>query len=1010
MCRVEGPWQGRAHDNACEEYMLTSKAPIIRGTRGDDTLTGTSGNDDFLMTQGGDDTVSGGDGNDTFRFGAALTAADHIDGGADRDTVILKGDYSAGLTFAADTMVNVETLSLTGNFDYALTTDDATVATGATLMVKANGIGGGHGLTFDGSAETDGHFRFAGSAGDDSLSGGAKADLFHLENGGIDTVHGGGGHDTFLLGSSLWSDDQIDGGAGYDTVHVSGFEGGDGIVFTSTTMQHIEDFVLDNNSGLGITTDDATVSAGATMTFDASAMTFGSFSLDGSAETDGAFHFVGGTQDDMITLASATVVQNSTIAGGLGNDTLVLNGDFSALTTISSTKVTGIETLTLEGSSNSYDIAVSGLITDAITAALTIDASGAGKLTADLTQAISSTFVTGSAGDDRVNTGNDIGNLFGFAAGAGDDTLEFGGDFSGFPGGGLNLVLTDDAWTGIDTLKIDASNAFKTLSITGNIADAGGVLTIDASALTQNAQFRLNSTTSSGYAVTAGTGNDAINFAGNFVAADAIDGGSGSDSLALSGNYTGGTALTFGAATITNIETLLLDHGTPGGGANRYVITENNGNLASGQTLTVDASHLINTSLGGGDSVTFNGAAETDGSFHFMAGAGKNAFTGGAQADVFDAAQGTIVALIGNGGDDVMNIGSNVDPAQTSLHGGAGHDTVNVTANTALVTFDSDKDNGIETVNLKGGFGYNVLVFGDIADSGATLTIDGSAAASLSLDLTNATSTAYAVTGSGGSDTINFGVLTIDDTISGGSGGDDTLYISGDVGNDTLFLNPGTLTNIDHLIVSGDARIEITLDDATIAAGQTMSFDGSQVQTLQFSIDGEFETDGHLDITGGGAFGNLAGGALSDTITTIAHTGSYEVFGEGGADTLNLSSGEDDLVYLSPSDSTSTAHDVVSGFDVSEDFFVFYGATPGGFDGVLTGSVSATTLDGDLHAITSPALVADHAWEVDVTSGDLSGHQFLIVDVNGNAQYDGGSDYLVDITGHTGTITASSFI
>ena len=107
---------------------------------------------------------------------------------------------------------------------------------------------------------------------------------------------------------------------------------------------------------------------------------------------------------------------------------------------------------------------------------------------------------------------------------------------------------------------------------------------------------------------------------------------------------------------------------------------------------------------------------------------------------------------------------------------------------------------------------------------------------------------------------------------------------------------------------------------------------------------------------------------------------------------------------------TSTAHDVVSGFDAGEDFFVFFGTTVGGFDGTLTGSVSAATLDSDLHGITSGALGAGHAWEVDVTSGDLSGHQFLIVDVNGNAQYDGGSDYLIDITGHTGTITASNFL
>jgi hypothetical protein len=316
----------------------------------------------------------------------------------------------------------------------------------------------------------------------------------------------------------------------------------------------------------------------------------------------------------------------------------------------------------------------------------------------------------------------------------------------------------------------------------------------------------------------------------------------------------------------------------------------------------------------------------------------------------------------------------------------------------------------IQDFVIDGGSNLSITTVDATVAAGQTMTFDASTSNDFVLDVSAETDGHFNIIGSAGDDTVYFAKLTIDDKIDGGTGGDDTLYISGDVGNDTLMLNSDTLANVDHLIVSGDARIELVLDDATIAAGQTMTFDGSQVQTFMFSIDGELETDGHMDITGGGAFGNLAGGALSDTITTIAHTGSYEIFGFGGADMLNLSSGEDDLVYLDPSDSTSAAHDVVSGFDAGEDFFVFYGRTVGGFDGVLTGTVDAASLDGDLHAITSVALTANDAWEVDVTSGDLSGHQFLIVDVNGNAQYDGGSDFLIDITGHAGTIAAANFI
>ena len=496
--------------------------------------------------------------------------------------------------------------------------------------------------------------------------------------------------------------------------------------------------------------------------------------------------------------------------------------------------------------------------------------------------------------------------------------------------------------------------------------------------------------------VSGGDGNDVFRFGKTLTAADHIDGGVGDDRVILNGDYSAG--LTFAADTMTGVERLELF------GNHDYALSMDDGNVAHGERLIVNAS-----ALGTGNHLDFDGSAETDGRFLVYGSAGDDTATGGAKADVFHLENGGSDTVHGGGGNDTFDFGAAFG-ASDAIDGGAGDDTVTLTGDPGALGF-STNDTGIETINLGGGAAYTTFsVNGDITDSGKTLAVDASGAASATMEFTNATSTHITVVGSAGDDTVHFGVFTIDAKIDGGTGGDDTLTITGDVGNDTLVLNPDSLTNIDHLIVSGDTRIEIVLDDANIAAGQIMTFDGSQVQTLRFSIDGEFETDGHLDITGGGAFGILAGGALSDTITTIAHSSWYEVAGMGGADTLNLSTGEDDLIYESASDSTSTAHDVVSGFDAGQDLFIFDGVTVGGFDGVLTGAVNTATLDADLQGITGGALVAGDAWEVDVTSGDLAGHQFLLVDANGNAQYDGGSDYLIDITGHAGTLSAANFI
>ena len=86
------------------------------GTSGRDNYVGTVDPDEFDMSQGGRDTVSGLDGDDVFIFGSELNANDQIDGGADFDTLILDGNYLAGVVFTPTTLVNVEEIVLEAGF------------------------------------------------------------------------------------------------------------------------------------------------------------------------------------------------------------------------------------------------------------------------------------------------------------------------------------------------------------------------------------------------------------------------------------------------------------------------------------------------------------------------------------------------------------------------------------------------------------------------------------------------------------------------------------------------------------------------------------------------------------------------------------------------------------------------------------------------------------------------------------------------------------------------------
>ncbi len=192
----------------------------IEGGAGNDVVTGGAGNDIFYRYVGGNHTAHGGGGNDLFVFKNAFTAQDSVDGGAGANVISLDGDYSAGLTLLASTMVNIGKIELAAGHSYNITTTDANVGAGKALTIAGNTLGTTDTLTFNGSAETDGKLVIDGGSGIDTLTGGAGDD--HIEGGGnADHLNGGGGHDIFIYtreGDSLGSANGGPAGSGFDTI------------------------------------------------------------------------------------------------------------------------------------------------------------------------------------------------------------------------------------------------------------------------------------------------------------------------------------------------------------------------------------------------------------------------------------------------------------------------------------------------------------------------------------------------------------------------------------------------------------------------------------------------------------------------------------------------------------------------------------------------------------------------------------------------------------------------
>jgi RTX calcium-binding nonapeptide repeat (4 copies) len=575
------------------------------GTSGDDNITGTSGDDTFDMRQAGNDTVQGAAGNDLFLFGGFLTAADSIDGGAGADVLRLAGDYSAGLTLGATTLVNVETIQLNAGDSYNITTNDANVAAGTTMKVDAHTLGAGDSLTFNGTAESDGKFQITGGAGNDNLTGGANKDIFILTSGGIDFANGRDGDDLFQMGATFTAAEQINGGSGNDTVQLAGdYTGTHAVVFNSTSMTNVETLQLAAGNSYNLTTNDATVATGTTMTIDASALGAGDvLTFNGGAESNGYFDVIGGAGNDVITGGNASGITtgdtydlshggNDTVTGGTGFNTFLMGAALTAADTLDGgTGTSGDNIIVLNG-----------------------DYSGANAVTlsaSTITNFVEFQFDDGHDYSITENNGN-------VASGKSMEVLATG------VSAGHTVIFNGAAETNgfFNFFGGHGTDVFTGGAKSDSFVGIGGTDTFNG-----------------------GGGTDTFLITG-LIAADKIDGGTGNDVLTIRGS----TEIVFTATTATNLHEITFQQNSDvGGGPDTFDITTNDATVAAGVTLEVNGRNApVNGVL------TFNGSAETDGHFSFFNSGGIDTLTGGALSDTFNMLMPDSYTVTGGGGADLF--------------------------------------------------------------------------------------------------------------------------------------------------------------------------------------------------------------------------------------------------------------------------------------------------------------------------------------------------------------------
>ena len=289
----------------------------------DGTVAGNSGNDQITIDGGFvEEDVLGNDGSDTISIAGAAAIDDDVQGNSGSDTIVMTG----GLVGSAGDG------DLQGNDG-----DDQMTVAGGTVTDDVEGNSGNDTISVGGTAVIDGDVLgnsgndtivmtagVVGSAGDGDLFGGTGNDQITMTGGTVtDDVSGGNGNDTVTIAGGFVGD-EVRGLDGDDTLSITGgsigddVEGNDGNDQISIGGGAI---ALDVEGGNG---DDSMWISGGSMQDVFGGSGNDTIAVSGLADLED--DTIGGDNgDDTISLHGGEI-NNANVLGGSGNDTVDVNG------------------------------------------------------------------------------------------------------------------------------------------------------------------------------------------------------------------------------------------------------------------------------------------------------------------------------------------------------------------------------------------------------------------------------------------------------------------------------------------------------------------------------------------------------------------------------------------------------------------------------------------------------------------------------------------------------------
>jgi len=836
--------------------------------------------------------------------------------------------------YTADTLATAPADYATStSFSGSLTvTDDiATVTTAQTSIDAANPANVGQ--TF--SLTTDG----------DNITGTALNDSFNgILSGAL------------AVGSTIQPGDQIDGGAGTDTLNFN-ISANAGAAFTiaSVSTTNVEKVYASNYD---INAGDSTIDAAAMTGLTTVGLT------NSSATGDTIFtNLLNSVEADAKGAGDLTVVYDSTVVEG-ASDTQVFNLN----TYTGSLFVDEVETITLNTTGKKSTLAA--LDTDGGTqVATTLNITGDQTLviTADLeTDNAALTAIDGSAATGNTTFETDDTGTLSIKLGAGDDTLirEHAA-----------TTITVDAGEGVDTLKVDDGtnvtaakmvnfSNFEILELTNN----AGATAIDLDGLSMFTTIVNSDDTGA----TSTINNAAANTALSITVAGGNDENTtlslkddtATDSINVTiGAATGTTAVSMGTLTLANHETINIE--TVSGATNTIAaLTSADATLlnvtgeknltvtaftSSTNLETIDASAMTGnfvmsaalvstdattiTTGSGDDTILAKAAADTtivsnDGDDQITGNSGDDTITSGAGDDVITSVEGDDTIDAGAGNDIIdVNDFSDLDSSD-SIDGGEGtdalrfseniaHDLTTATILTGISNIESYTfsalNNKVVTINdtvMNDGAVTIEFTSGMTVDAASTLNASGVLTTSSTINFTDnstAGNNVYTLSNaidnaSMGVDTDTFGTdtlayLTATDTLNGGAGADTLAITQVYVGTTTITeAQLAGMTSVETININTSNNATTDVYSLTITdAVVANQINSGETMTLTRDASDTGKTTFDASAVTADYKMALNGGAAADVLTGGA--GADTIDGGAGNDTLTGGTGIDTFVF-----------------------------------------------------------------------------------------------------------------